>query len=471
MNRIPIIALLLVTTASVAPAAPLGTAFTYQGRLDSGTNPVTGKYDLKFALYDALASGSLTAGPVTNAAVGVTNGLFMVPLDFANAFTGGALWLETSVRTNGSADFTLLSPRQALAPAPYAQYAPGAGVASTVVVGGVTSSMLANGAVTTAKIGLGAVKASNIDDGGSAAYEGFAETARSLTTAGLLPFSALSLVLTNSGEPPSLSFTLDGEVFGTAFGFVGTERISEPYEFVVEVIAEAGALNPDAQMARQGRLTFVRNGQSTSFAGVVTGCALSSYDGKSALYTFRLAPLLSYLALSTDYAVSQHVTVPDLVAGLYNTLAGDTLTRSLQGDHNPRDCVIQYGETALNFVSRLLEDEGIFYFFQQGAGAPVLVLGDSAQAFPEASYSSLRYYGDQGGDIPPGAEFIRTFQRSTRNATRISTIREYDFEKPALLLEGSFEGAAGRGEDFEFGSPWETTGELSAQATRREQRH
>ena len=327
MKHILIIALLLAATASHAPAASLGTAFTYQGQLNSGTNPVTGMYDLKFALYDALASGSLTAGPVTNAAVGVTNGLFMVPLDFGNVFTGGALWLETSVRTNGAADFTLLSPRQALAPAPYAQYAPGAGVASTVVVGGVTSSMLANGAVTTAKIGLGAVKSSNIDDGGSAAYEGFVETARSLTSAELLPFSALSLVLTNSGAPPSFSFMLDGAVFGTALGFVGTERISEPYEFVVEVIAEPGALNPDAQLARQGRLTFVRNGQATSFAGVVTGCALSSYDGRNALYTFRLEPALSYLTLNTDYVVNQNITVPDLVAGLYNSLAGDTLTR------------------------------------------------------------------------------------------------------------------------------------------------
>ncbi len=468
MKRFPLIAVLLATIACSA-AAPLGTSFTYQGRLTSGTNPLTGTYDLKFTLYDALTSGTLAGGPVTNAAVGVTNGLFTVALDFGNAFTGGALWLETSVRTNGSGTFTQLSPRQSLASAPYAQYAPGAGLASAVVAGGVTSSMIADGAVTTAKIGPAAVTSSNIDDGGSAAYAGFGVTARALSTEDPLPFSTLLLVGTN-GEPPSFNFTLDGGAFGTVLGFAGNESISEPYQFVVEAIAEPGALDPDAQMGRQGRLTFVRNGQSTSFAGLVTGCALSSYDGKNGLYTFRLAPALSYLALNTDYVVNQNITVPDLVAGLYNTLASDTLTRSLEDTYSRRECVIQYGETALNFVSRLLEDEGIFYFFQQGAGAPVLVLGDSAQAFPRSSYSSVRYYGEQGGDIPPGAEFIRTFQRSTRSSTRTSTIRDYDFERPSLTLEGSNNSGIGRGEDYEFGSPWKNTADLSSQARRREER-
>ena len=473
MKRLPIIALLLATTAIYAPAASLGTSFNYQGRLNSGTNPVTGKYDLKFALYDSLTIGSLAAGPVTNTAVGVTNGLFTVGLDFGNVFNSRALWLETSVRTNGIGVFTLLSPRQALAPAPYALYAPVAGtaeVASTVVAGGVTSGMLANGAVTSGKIGPAAVKASNIDDGDSAAYESLVETARSLTTAELLPFSALSFVTTNGGTPPAFSLTLDAAVFGTVTGFVGHERISEPYEFVIEVTTAAGAANPDSLIGRQGRLTFTRNGQTTSFAGVVTGSTLSSSDGTNALYTIRLAPVLSYLALSTDYAVSQQVKVPELVASLYHTLTADTLTPTLSGSYTKRDC-IQYGETALNFVNRLLEDEGIFYFFLQGAGAPALVLGDSPSAFPAASYSSLSYYGDQGGDIAPGAEFIRTFQRSTRNATRTSTIRDYDFKHPSLKLEESSEGPAGRGEDYEFGSPWKTATELKTQAKHREERY
>ena len=116
--------LLLSTLNSQLSAAPLGTAFTYQGRLTDGANPATGGYDLRFTVYDAATNGNLKA-VVTNANVAVTNGLFTTPVDFGQAPDNfNAMWLEIGVRTNGSAgDFTAVSPRQALLPAPYAFYA------------------------------------------------------------------------------------------------------------------------------------------------------------------------------------------------------------------------------------------------------------------------------------------------------------------------------------------------------------
>jgi hypothetical protein len=71
-----------------------------------------------------VTNGNLIAGPVTNSATGVTNGLFAVTLDFGpGVFTGPARWLEVDVRTNGSGAFTNLSPCQPLTPVPYALYA------------------------------------------------------------------------------------------------------------------------------------------------------------------------------------------------------------------------------------------------------------------------------------------------------------------------------------------------------------
>ena len=123
---------LLALFSSTGTAAPLGTAFTYQGKLTSGGNPSTGFYDLKFSLFDALAGGSQVGASLTNAVTGVTNGLFTVTLDFGAVFAGNASWLEIGVRSNGVAvDFTTLSPRQCLTPAPYALYAPSAGAAAT----------------------------------------------------------------------------------------------------------------------------------------------------------------------------------------------------------------------------------------------------------------------------------------------------------------------------------------------------
>ena len=59
-----------------------GTAFTYQGRLNDGRNQANGNYDLAFTLYGANSSGAIIAGPVTNSATAVSNGLFSTVVDF-----------------------------------------------------------------------------------------------------------------------------------------------------------------------------------------------------------------------------------------------------------------------------------------------------------------------------------------------------------------------------------------------------
>src|SRR5215472_13869975 len=99
-------------------ASAQGTAFTYQGRLNDGSSPATGTYDLRFTIYDAASSGNAVGGPLTNAATAVSNGLFTVTLDFGNSpFSGGApRWLNIDVRTNGGASFATLNPRQAFTP-------------------------------------------------------------------------------------------------------------------------------------------------------------------------------------------------------------------------------------------------------------------------------------------------------------------------------------------------------------------
>ena len=108
--------------ATTNPLFAQGTAITYQGRLFDAGNPASGKYDLRFNVYDSAVGGVLVAGPLTNAPVTVTNGLFVVTLDFgAGAFTGPARWLDIGARSNGVAvAYTTLTPRQQLTPTPYA---------------------------------------------------------------------------------------------------------------------------------------------------------------------------------------------------------------------------------------------------------------------------------------------------------------------------------------------------------------
>jgi len=145
----------ILALSLTAVAAPVGTTFTYQGRLNHNGAPANGSFDLKFELFDAAAGGNAAGVPVELAAQSINQGLFAADLDFGGpvVFDGTAYWLATSARRAGVGDYVSAG-RTAIRPTPYAIHALSAGA---VKDGTVTSSSLANGAVTSAKLASAAV--------------------------------------------------------------------------------------------------------------------------------------------------------------------------------------------------------------------------------------------------------------------------------------------------------------------------
>ncbi len=118
------LALLSTINDHLSTALAQGTAFSYQGQLQNNGSPASGTYNLTFSLFTNSTSGTAVAGPVTNNAVAITNGLFTVLINFgSDPFTGQTNWLQIGVASNGVSGFTTLSPRQQLTPAPYAIFA------------------------------------------------------------------------------------------------------------------------------------------------------------------------------------------------------------------------------------------------------------------------------------------------------------------------------------------------------------
>jgi hypothetical protein len=116
--------ILLALFAGIYQVAAQGTAFTYNGRLNNTLGPVTGTYDVTFTLFTNSTGTLIQAGPITNSAIAVTNGLFLTLVDFGpGVFTNKIVWLGIGVRTNGTGSFTSLTPLQQITPTPYAIYA------------------------------------------------------------------------------------------------------------------------------------------------------------------------------------------------------------------------------------------------------------------------------------------------------------------------------------------------------------
>jgi hypothetical protein len=167
--------------------------------LNDGANPANGSYDMTFSLFGAGTGGLQVANTLTYTAVGVSNGLFTATLDFGpGVFTGASLWLDISVRTNGSGAFNELAPRQPLTPTPYALYSPNAGNAAT--------------AATAATVGLNSVTPAQLNTGGLPA------------SGQVLAYDGSGLVWTNppAGSSPS-GWSLTGNSGATpGVDFLGT---------------------------------------------------------------------------------------------------------------------------------------------------------------------------------------------------------------------------------------------------------
>ena len=162
---------MVIGTTRPAYADPLSSTFTYQGQLRQGGSAVNETCDFQFTLWDAVGGGSPPTGGnqigslQPAAGVLVTEGLFTVVLGFgSDAFKGDERWLQITVRCpDGSGPYTTLSPRQRLSAAPYALYAPSAGVANNLTCNGcVTATHLANGAVTSNQIAPGTIQPFNL---------------------------------------------------------------------------------------------------------------------------------------------------------------------------------------------------------------------------------------------------------------------------------------------------------------------
>src|ERR1017187_10891493 len=113
--RVSLVLTFLTLLAGIHQLAAQSTAFTYQGQLNDTGKQANGNYDFTFKLFNNSSTNNGQVGSsLTNLGVGLTNGLFTVTLDFGGVFTGANYWLAIAVRTNGSTNFSALSPLQEL---------------------------------------------------------------------------------------------------------------------------------------------------------------------------------------------------------------------------------------------------------------------------------------------------------------------------------------------------------------------
>jgi hypothetical protein len=295
-------ALLLTLNSQLPTASAQGTAFTYQGRLNSGGAPASGLFDFRFRL-DADAAGNTILGTAFTNAVAVSSGLFTTTIDFgASQFTGSNLWLEVDVKTNGAANYTALAPLQAFTPTPYALFATTASnLSGAVSAAQISGGLIGNSVLPPSPIFSGTVTASSISGNGAnvtnvnaALLNGKAATNFWQTggNAGTSPTNGNFLGTTDS-QPLELrvngqrAFRLEPNTSSSAPNIVGGSMANSAAAGVVAATVGGGGQNGGALIAVNtvtGSYGTVSGGagNTAGLASVVGGGYLNSGVGNNA---------------------------------------------------------------------------------------------------------------------------------------------------------------------------------------------
>ena len=211
------------------------------------------------------------------------------------------------------------------------------------------------------------------------------------------------------------------------------ETISTPFDVRVDFYTQDPAFEVDACLRQPLLLTVVDElGRTRVWHGVVDRAEFVRFAAERFYFRVRLAPALAALALREDCRIFQDKTIVEVIEMIFDEAGFKSSVQwQLKSTYPKREFIVQYRESALNFVSRLLEDEGIFYFFDHAASGHTLILADTEDAFVLTSGAPPVEFSI-GHGVLSQADPLKSFSRTRRVRTSNVMVRDFDFEKPQV---------------------------------------
>jgi type VI secretion system secreted protein VgrG len=223
----------------------------------------------------------------------------------------------------------------------------------------------------------------------------------------------------------------------------GHEAISQLFELRVTVAAR-GALDFDDVIRKKATVTITLHGDEADterwFHGVVGRIEHERVDKRWTQYGITIVPWAWMLLHRSDTRIFQNLTVPKIVQAVLEgagAASGDDFKISLQGTYTVREYCVQYRESNWDFVCRLLESEGIPYFFEHTDDKHVLTLVDTPSAMPSIAGASTLKFRPPVGALSTTAQATHVSRLQVTGEVRTGkvTLRDWNFERPKLTLQ------------------------------------
>lgn len=238
---------------------------------------------------------------------------------------------------------------------------------------------------------------------------------------------------TQANRPLAITTPLGPDVL-LLTGLKGHEGISEPFRFELELVAEDPKAVVFEKILGQGVTAELElpDGGKRYVNGIVSRFRQGRRDGTFAHYRAEVVPKLWLLTRTVRSRVFQQLTVPEILAKVF---AGLVVKIEVSAAYEPRDYCTQYRESDFAFASRLMEEEGIRYYFRHSSGSHQLVVTDDALEHPDLPGQAEVPYDElnRGGD--PDEMRVTSWEKSQEVRSDTWTLRDHSFELPGQVLE------------------------------------
>jgi type VI secretion system secreted protein VgrG len=221
--------------------------------------------------------------------------------------------------------------------------------------------------------------------------------------------------------------------------FSGVEQISSLFQFDISMLSEKGELSPDEILGKDVTVKYdLPGGQKRFFHGFVTEFSQGSTGQRFHQYQATVRPWFWFLTRSADCRIFQNKDVGEIFEDVVKPYGFTHYKLKLSGALNKMDYCVQYRETDFNFLSRLLEQEGISYHFQHADGKHTMVLANDNSAHEKVpGYETVPYFPPDAPDAARERDHLDewSFTKSVLPGAFATT--DYDFTAPKTSLAGN----------------------------------
>ena len=233
-------------------------------------------------------------------------------------------------------------------------------------------------------------------------------------------------------------------------GFAGDEGVSTPFLYTLDLLSEDASIDAKKLLRTAAVVTLHLAGTTPRYIhGLITRFVqLGRTEDKLTAYRAEVVPWLWFLSLSSECKIFQNLSVLDIVEKIFKAHGFNDFQIKCTKSYPKREFCVQYRETHFNFVSRLMEEEGIFYFFDHTKDKHLLTLADANSAVKPCPGQAAARMATQ-----PGAwqdeDVVTALEREHTVQTGKITLRDHDYLQPTLQLESSVSGD-GKAEAYEY---------------------